>query len=330
MPSKLNKVMRMMAGLWLVLGGPWLLLSTRAAATETPAPVAPPAPPLQVLISVPDQRLAVVRDGELVARFPVSTSRFGTGDQFWSYKTPLGELKICEKIGQDLSPGAVIRHRSATGEVLPANAPGRDPIVTRVIWLDGLETQNKNARARGIYIHGTPQENTIGTPTSYGCIRMRSKDVIKVFDQVPVGTVVSIIPGKLPHMHKYEPPKEVPVPAPAPEPEVSAIAAAKPAAEPAKSAPVAVAKLPADQTKPAAIAAAKPATEPAKPSVIVPAEKPAEAVAQAAPAPLPPIAEGPDHGSLTAWRALKGSFLLANIPGFDSDKTDDHRKKSTQ
>jgi lipoprotein-anchoring transpeptidase ErfK/SrfK len=325
MPNRLNNVIRMMAGLWLVLGGPWLLLLSWAGATETPPLATPPQAPLQVLISVPDQRLAVVRDGELVARFAVSTSRFGTGDTFWSYKTPLGVLKVCEKIGGNLSPGAVIRHRSATGEVLPANAPGRDPIVPRVIWLDGLEAQNKNARARGIYIHGTPQENTIGTPSSYGCIRMRSKDVIKVFDQVPVGTVVSIIPSKLPHMHKYEPPKVVP--APVAVPDTSAIAAAKPAAEPAKIAAIAVTKPAVDQAKPAAIAAAKPATEPAKSSAIVPAET----TAQTPPAPLPAIGEAPpDHATLTAWRALKGSFLLANIPGLDGDKTDDHRKKSTQ
>ncbi len=76
-----------------------------ASATETAAP------PFQVLISVPDQRLAVVRDGELVSRFPVSTSRFGTGDSFYSYRTPLGALRVCDKIGGDLPPGAVIRHR---------------------------------------------------------------------------------------------------------------------------------------------------------------------------------------------------------------------------
>jgi hypothetical protein len=276
-----------------------------------------------VLISVPDQRLAVVRDGELLARFPVSTSMFGTGDRFWSYKTPLGQLKVCEKIGQNLTPGAVIRHRSATGEVLPANAPGRDPIVTRVIWLDGLEAQNKNAKARGIYIHGTPQENTIGKPTSWGCIRMKSQDVIKVFDEVPVGTVVSIIPSKLPHMHKYEAPKVQP----APEPAASLIAAAKAATQPAKSAVVAVSKAPVDQAKPTAIAAAKAPVDEVKPAAIADAGKPAQTTAQASPVPLAAIGEAPDHGKLSAWQALKGSFLLANIPGFDSDKA---RKKTAQ
>jgi lipoprotein-anchoring transpeptidase ErfK/SrfK len=269
-----------------------------ASATET-AP-----PPFQVLISVPDQRLAVVRDGELVSRFPVSTSRFGTGDNFYSYRTPLGALRVCDKIGGDLPPGAVIRHRAATGEVLPVNAPGRDPIVTRVIWLDGLEAQNKNARSRGIYIHGTPQEWTIGKPMSWGCIRMRSQDVIKFYDEIPVGTVVSIIPQKLPHMHRYVPPKEQPA---APPPDN---------AKPPEPAPV---SLVAAAPKPSA-APEKPAPEPAKPSKIVPEME--------ASAPLPAIGEGPDHGNSAAWHAMKGSFLLATLPGWE--KPGNPPKKATQ
>ncbi len=242
----------------------------QAGATETPAP------PIEVLISVPDQKLAVVCNGEWVARYPVSTSRFGTGDSFYSYRTPLGDLRVCEKIGEDLPPGAVIHHRAATGEILPVNAPGRDPIVTRVIWLDGLEPQNHNARTRGIYIHGTPQEWTIGKPMSWGCIRMRSKDVIKFFDEIPVGTVVSIIPEKLPHMHRYEPPKAQPAPE--------------------NSAP----------PEPAASAVPSPGT--ARP------EKPAESVPHEQSAPLPAIGEGPPKENTAALRAMKGSILLANLP----------------
>lgn len=221
----------------VALASAWLALAPLAGAADAPAPLPAPAdPPCQVLISVPEQRLAIVCDGELVARFPVSTLKFGTGDNYGSFKTPLGQLRVCDKIGADLSPGAVIRHRSATGEVLPVNAPGRDPIVTRLIWLEGLEPQNQNARSRGIYIHGTPEERTIGTPVSYGCIRMRSKDVIKVFDDVPIGTVVSIIPDRLPHMHRYEPPAPEnlapPQPAQSPAPESPApamLASAAPA-----------------------------------------------------------------------------------------------------
>jgi hypothetical protein len=267
----------------------WLALSFQASAMET-AP-----PPVQVLISVTDQKLAVVRDGELVARYPVSTSRFGTGDSFYSYRTPLGELKVCDKIGEDLPPGAVIHHRSPTGEVLPVNAPGRDPIVTRVIWLDGLEAQNRNARTRGIYIHGTPQEWTIGKPMSWGCIRMRSKDVIKVFDEIPVGTMVSIIPDKLPHMHKYEPPKE----------------------QPAPEAPSA----------PAAVPSPAPASAPApSKAVAAPVEKVAVEVApHEMSTPLPAIGEGPERGSASAWRLMKGSILLANLPGAETGKVEERR-----
>ena len=168
---------------------------------------APPA--TEVIISVADQRLALVRDGGVVEKYRVSTSKFGLGDSFYSYKTPAGRLRVCDKIGDSLDQGTVIRNRSATGEVLAVNAPGRDPIVTRILWLEGLEDQNRNAKPRGIYIHGTPEERTLGEPKSWGCIRMRSSDVVKLFDEVPVGTQVSIIPGHLPHLEKYHAPEPV-------------------------------------------------------------------------------------------------------------------------
>ncbi len=287
---------------WTGLCGPLLALLCHAGAAETTLP------PFQVLISVPDQRLAVVRDGELVARFPVSTSRFGTGDSFYSYKTPLGELKVCDKIGENLPVGAVIHHRAPTGEVLPVNAPGRDPIVTRVIWLDGLEAQNKNAHSRGIYIHGTPQEWTIGKPMSWGCIRMRSQDVIKVFDEIPLGTVVSISPDKLPHMHRYHPPKQQP-----PENE-------KGSEPPAGLIASAAAPKP-------SVAAPKPSAAPEK--TLAETSKASATPGSASGTPLPAIGESADKGNTSpGWRALKGSFLLANLPG--SEKSGDHRKRAVQ
>ena len=148
---------------------------------------------MEVLISIADQKMAVMRDGGLIQKFPVSTSRFGAGDAFRSYKTPLGQLRVCDKVGNDLLPGAVIKHRAATGEVLDVNAPGRDPIVTRILWLEGMEEQNRNAKDRGIYIHGTPEEKKIGEPVSWGCIRMRSQDVVVLFDEIPMGASVKII-----------------------------------------------------------------------------------------------------------------------------------------
>jgi len=145
----------------------------------------------EIFVSVRDQELAVVNNGT-VAHYRISTSKFGVGDDIGSYKTPSGTLWVCNKIGDKLPPGAVIKNRNATGEVLPANAPGRDPIVTRVIWLRGLDGQTQHAYSRFIYIHGTPEEKTLGRPVSYGCIRMRSKDVIALYDIVQIGTHVTI------------------------------------------------------------------------------------------------------------------------------------------
>ena len=146
-----------------------------------------------ILISIQDQKLALIRDGERLAEYRISTSRFGVGDKPRSYATPLGKLEIAERVGAGLPAGAVLKGRAATGEILPVNARGRDPIVTRILHLRGLEARNENAYRRGIYIHGTPVERHLGQPDSWGCIRMRSKDVIALFETAPVGTQVEIV-----------------------------------------------------------------------------------------------------------------------------------------
>src|SRR5205814_7147928 len=145
-----------------------------------------------VVISVPDQTLALIDDGVVVARYPVSTSKFGLGDGSGTYATPLGAMAIADKIGANAPLGAVFKNRRPTGEVLRPNAPGRDPIVSRILWLRGLEKRNARAFARNIYIHGTPEERLIGRPASYGCIRMRSSDVARLFNSVPVGTRIEV------------------------------------------------------------------------------------------------------------------------------------------
>jgi len=155
----------------------------------------------ELVVSVRDQKMALIKEGRPLAMYPVSTSRFGTGDRPGSYATPLGQLVVCKKIGRGCRLGTVFKTRVPTGEVLAPNAPGRDPIVTRILWLDGLEPQNRHAFARCIYIHGTPQENLLGKPVSYGCIRMRSKDVIALADTLPVGTTVRITSDHLPKEH---------------------------------------------------------------------------------------------------------------------------------
>jgi lipoprotein-anchoring transpeptidase ErfK/SrfK len=143
-------------------------------------------------ISTADQQMLVTDQGQPVAVYPVSTSKFGLSSRPGSYGTPLGKHRVAKKIGHGLPHGAVFKSRRFTGEVLPVDAPGRDPIVTRILWLRGLEPHNGNSFARYIYIHGTPEERNIGRPVSYGCVRMRSRDVVALFDRVGVGAKVDI------------------------------------------------------------------------------------------------------------------------------------------
>lgn len=150
-----------------------------------------------IVVSVRDQKLALLQKGDLVATYPISTSKFGLGDRPGSFGTPLGELEIANKIGDGAAAGTVFKDRRRTGEVIPVDAPGRDPIVTRIIWLRGREARNANAFRRDIYIHGTPEERNIGRAASYGCIRMRSSDIINLYGQVGLGAQVSIVQSPL-------------------------------------------------------------------------------------------------------------------------------------
>ena len=156
----------------------------------------------QVIVSVREQKLMLLQNGGKVATYPVSTSKFGLGDARGRMTTPLGYLAVAQKIGDHAPSGAVFHKRRFTGEILVPNAPGRDPIITRIIWLRGLESQNAHAFGRCIYIHGTPEEKTIGRPASYGCIRMKSKDVTALYNQLPLGALVQIVPDRLPRMPK--------------------------------------------------------------------------------------------------------------------------------
>jgi lipoprotein-anchoring transpeptidase ErfK/SrfK len=150
-----------------------------------------------IVISTREQKLALLDRGNLVAIYPVSTSKFGLGDWPGSSCTPLGKLEIAEKIGDHAPPGAVFKDRRRTGEIVAPDSPGRDPIVTRILWLRGRELQNANAFARDIYIHGTPEERNIGLPVSYGCIRMRSSDIINLYEIVGTGAAVTIVDAPL-------------------------------------------------------------------------------------------------------------------------------------
>ena len=152
----------------------------------------------RIVVSVKDQKMVRLEDGIPRAIYPVSTSKYGLGDRVGSNATPTGILVVAKKIGDNAPLGAVFKSRQPTGEVLPPNAPGRDPIVTRVLWLAGKQPQNQNAFRRLIYIHGTTEEKRIGRPASYGCIRMKSNDVAELYDSVAPGTQVEIQVAALP------------------------------------------------------------------------------------------------------------------------------------
>ncbi len=147
----------------------------------------------KMIVSVSDQKMLLVRDGSPVKTYKISTSKFGVGDRPGSNCTPLGRLQIAKKIGTNAPMGTVFKSRRPTGEILRPNAPGRDPIVTRILWLKGTESRNRNTFRRTIYIHGTPEERRLGAPASYGCIRMASKDVADLYDRVGHGADVFVI-----------------------------------------------------------------------------------------------------------------------------------------
>lgn len=148
-------------------------------------------PGCSLRVEVARQALYLLSNGAVVKSWPVSTSKFGLGSEPGSFKTPLGRFRICEKIGHEAPAWSVFKSRMSTGEIA---APGgdEDGVLSRILWLDGLEESNRNTLGRYIYIHGTNQEHLIGQPASHGCIRLCNGDVMELFSMVPVGTEVEI------------------------------------------------------------------------------------------------------------------------------------------
>lgn len=154
----------------------------------------------KMIVSVRDQKMVLMRHDQPVKTYKISTSKFGIGDTPRSNRTPMGHMEVAKKIGSGQPAGAVFKSRRPTGEIIKPNAPGRDPIVSRILWLKGKESHNRNAFKRYIYIHGTPEVNRLGTPASYGCIRMGTKDVIDLYNRVGTGADVYVIRGSLGNM----------------------------------------------------------------------------------------------------------------------------------
>ena len=156
----------------------------------------------RIEISIPAQRLVLLGDdGKELKRYPVSTSRNGPGERQGSFCTPRGAHIVRAKIGAGLPLNAVLVRRRPTGEIwtpgLGERFPGRDWIVTRILWLSGCEPgRNRlgdvDTMRRYIYIHGSPDNTEMSKPGSIGCIRMRNADVVELFDLVPPYTPVGI------------------------------------------------------------------------------------------------------------------------------------------
>jgi len=145
-----------------------------------------------ITISIADQTLEY--QGKT---YSISSAKNGVGEVGGSYCTPTGQLKISEKIGDNLEVGSVLVARVPTGEIFSKELfdknPDRDWILTRILWLEGLEVHNNNTKGRYIYIHGSPDETPMGVPGSKGCIRMHNEDVIELFDHVQIDEDVVIM-----------------------------------------------------------------------------------------------------------------------------------------
>jgi len=155
-----------------------------------------------VIISIPDQCLYLVKQQQIIQNWPISSSAFGVGCRAGSNKTPYGMHRVKYKFGTNKPVGIIFKARKSTGKTAriykDKTNVKEDLVTTRIIWLEGLEMglnrgDGIDSYKRYIYIHGTNEEGLIGTPASHGCIRMRNNDVIQLYKQISIGTLVDIL-----------------------------------------------------------------------------------------------------------------------------------------
>lgn len=161
-----------------------------------------PKDPL-IVVSASEQRLFFIKDDQVAKAYTISTAEAGLGNRMHSNKTPLGVHRVAQKIGAGAKPGTIFKARANTRRIArilnePGTRSNADNVTSRILWLSGMEKGiNKggkvDSQARYIYIHGTDEEGRLGTPASHGCIRMANNAVIELFEEVPVGTLVTII-----------------------------------------------------------------------------------------------------------------------------------------
>lgn len=182
---------------------PAFILAQQTAApldARSPNPHDPGTP--WILVGMDSQSLILFgADGRLLDRYRVSTARLGAGERENSLQTPRGWHRVCDKIGDGASPDTIIYHRSVTPwrytARLHADYPDKDWVLARILWLCGLEPgknqgEGVDSHDRAIYIHGAGDHVDFGTPSSRGCVRMRTSEIVKLYDRVPVGTDVLI------------------------------------------------------------------------------------------------------------------------------------------
>jgi len=145
----------------------------------------------KIHISVRNQSLVLKLGQKKLGAYPISTSRFGLGAEEESMKTPTGRFRIAEKIGDGMPLGTVFKNRRRVRGTKKLMRD-KDLVMTRILWLDGLDPGNANTHGRFIYIHGTNHEESLGKPASHGCIRMRSTDLVELYELVDVDTPVAI------------------------------------------------------------------------------------------------------------------------------------------
>lgn len=155
----------------------------------------------RIVVSIASQRLHVLDNDRCMVTYPVSTAKKGIGQITGSEQTPLGAHRIVEKIGDDLPINTVFVARKPTGEIytptLAKAYPDRDWILTRILWLGGLEPGfnqggSVDTQERKIYIHASPESRAMGVPQSHGCITLHSQDMLDLFNIVEVGDAVLI------------------------------------------------------------------------------------------------------------------------------------------
>lgn len=157
--------------------------------------------PFFLEVTLASQILSVYQNDSLIKEYRVSTASKGAGEINGSQQTPRGLHLIRAKIGHNQPINTVFKQRRPTGEIysseLKQSYPDRDWILTRILWLSGLEIGknrlgNVDTMRRYIYIHGTPSDTPMGMPGSHGCIRMHNNDIIQLFNQIPIGTQIML------------------------------------------------------------------------------------------------------------------------------------------